>query len=89
MQAVGRRKLSNKEGAEKTRPTICQFTLMGSVTEKYLQELQSFMVTGLARETIRRRSYWQPVVCLPDRRRDKTFDRRLVHIAARVDQQLM
>jgi tyrosyl-DNA phosphodiesterase-1 len=59
-QAVGHRKLRQAvikytatEGAEKIRPIICQFSSIGSLTDKYLHELQSSMDTGLARETKR------------------------------------
>jgi tyrosyl-DNA phosphodiesterase-1 len=57
-QPIGHRKLrqaviqhTTKEGAEKKRPIICQFSSIGSLTDKYLHELQASMDTGLARET--------------------------------------
>jgi tyrosyl-DNA phosphodiesterase-1 len=57
-QPVGHRKLrqaviqhTTKEGAEKNRPIICQFSSIGSLTDKYLHELQASMDTGLARES--------------------------------------
>jgi tyrosyl-DNA phosphodiesterase-1 len=57
-QPVGHRKLrqaviqhTTTEGAEKNRPIICQFSSIGSLTDKYLHELQASMDTGLARDS--------------------------------------
>lgn len=57
-QPVGHRKLrqaviqhTTKECSERSRPIICQFSSIGSLTDKYLHELQTSMDTGLARES--------------------------------------
>jgi tyrosyl-DNA phosphodiesterase-1 len=57
-QPVGHHKLrqavihnTTTKGSEKNRPIICQFSSIGSLSDKYLHELQTSMDTGLARES--------------------------------------